>query len=599
MKKQLKSLIRRFGNVKSKIKQIFLQLKKENIKEFIYEIKWIYHYSLNYKGAIIWYIFLGVFSTGMGLGSGIVSKYIIDAVTGYNHQMIIPAAAAYLGMQVFQILSNACTTRISAKIQIKVTQEIRADIFNKVMSADWEKMSVYHSGDLLNRVNGDVTTVAGSVIGWIPNLITSLIQFIATLAVILYYDRVLALLSMLSAPISMLASKMILMKMRGYNSKMREVSSELMSFNEETFQNIQYIKSFGQVKQYNEKFNHVQERYRTVQLDFNKFSIFSSSFMSFVGMGVSSVSFGWGIYRLWSGMITYGTMTLFLQMAGNLSGAFNGLINLVPNVISGAVSARRVIAITELPKEDDSEVELAEKFADKYSQNGVLVKARQVDFHYQNGAKVLKNISFEAKPNEVIAFVGASGEGKTTVMRILLGLIQIKAGQVKIYNSEETEAINISPSTRGLFAYVPQGNTIFSGTIAENIRLMNQTASEEEIWEALKDACADTFVKKLPEGIHSRLGERGIGLSEGQVQRLSIARALISNAPILLMDEATSALDMGTEKKVIQKLLKSGRNKTCILTTHRMSILASCSQVYRIEQYKMERLSKKEISQLV
>lgn len=585
--------------MRKKFERMILQIKDGGAKEFYYEMKWIYHYSLQYKAAIVWYIFLGVFGTVMGLGSSIVSKYIIDAVTGFNHQTILPAAIGYLSMQIFQIVSNACTTRISAKIQVKVTQEIRADIFYKVMTADWEEMSIYHSGDLLNRVNGDVTTVANSVIGWIPNLITNLVQFGATFAVILYYDKVLAVFSLLSAPISMLMSRIVLIKMRGHNRKMREVSSELMSFNEETFQNIQYIKSFGQINQYNNKFNEKQNKYRKVQLDFNKFSVLSSSTMSFVGVIVSSVCFGWGVYRLWTGKITYGTMTLFLQMSGNLSSAFHGLISLLPNAISAAVSARRIMAVTELPKENLSELDLAQEFLNQYGEDGVKVQADSVNFWYKNGTDVLKNIHFEAKPNEVIAFVGASGEGKTTVLRLLLGLIQAKTGVLEIQNRENSKRIQISPSTRGFFAYVPQGNTMFSGTIADNLRLMNQKASEEELWEVLKDSCSDKFVQKLPEGLYTYLGERGIGLSEGQVQRLAIARALLSEAPILLMDEATSALDMETERMVLKKIMNSNRNKTCIVTTHRLGVLAVCKKVYQIKQCEMKQLNKEELQELL
>lgn len=580
------------------ILRIRTRLREGMLKEILAEVKWVYQYSLRYKGAIIWYIFMGILSTGMGLGTGIVSKYIIDAVTGYDSKGILPAAVGYILMNLFQIGVSAGSSRISVKIELMVNQEIRADVFQKILQADWQSLSEYHSGDLLNRLNSDVNTVASSVLGWIPNLITGLIQFFATLALILYYDPTMALLALLSAPITLALSRVLMIKMRFHNKKMLEANSEMMAFNEETFQNLQYIKSFGLMEKYNTLFWGKQEKYKETRLNYNKFSIFTSSFMSVVGMIVTSVCFGWGVYRLWSGAITYGTMTLFLQQAGNLSSAFSSLVNMVPTAISAATSAGRIMAVTQLPMENKKISHQAEDFI-KYAseKGGITVCAKKLSFEYHHGKKVLQNASFYVNPGEVVALVGPSGEGKTTLLRILLGLVEIQKGQ--IYAESGKRRLPISSATRALFAYVPQGNTMMSGTIRENLILLNSDVSEEEIWDALRAVCADEFVKKQPDGLDTFLNERGGGLSEGQLQRLSIARALLCPAPVLLLDEATSALDVATEYALLKNIMGSKNRKTCIVTTHRPSVLSMCSRVYQVGKQEVVQLDEEGIQHVM
>ena len=580
--------------LKQYIIHIWKRLREGLLFEVLGEMKWIGRYSMRYKSAVMLYILLGIFSTAMGLGTGVVSKYIIDAVTGYDSSALFPAAAGYVAMMLLQVGVSAWSGRVSAKNRIMVNQEIRAEVFGKVLGADWETLSEYHSGDLLNRLNSDVNTVASSVLGWIPTFITGLVQFFSTLALILYYDPMMAVLALASAPVTLAMSRVLMRKMRLHNKKMLEVNSDMMAFNEEAFQNLQYIKAFGLMDKYNGLFHGKQEYYRDVQLDYNKFSIMTSSLMSVVGMGVTGACFGWGVYRLWTGAITYGTMTLFLQQAGNLTSAFSSLVNMVPTAVGAATSAGRIMAVTDLPEEEQADAAEAERFKEyARSAGGVTIRAENLDFWYQNGNTVLSGASFVVRPRETVALVGPSGEGKTTLLRILLGLVGSKGGQVRAEAGERK--LVISPAARRLFAYVPQGNTMMSGTIRENLRLLNSDAADEEIWAALREVCADEFVSRLPEGLDTYLKERGGGLSEGQLQRLSIARAMLCDAPVLLLDEATSALDVATEHKLLRNIMESAKNKTCIVTTHRPSVLSMCTRVYRIGGHGMVQLDEEGI----
>ena len=578
----------------TRLKRIWQKIKEGKLRQVLSELAWIYGYGKRYRSAVTWYIFLGVLGTGMSLMASVLSKNIVDVVTGFHTGALAPAAVFYVSMQLARIGINAWTGRISAKIE-----EIRAEVYDKIMEADWQAMSQYHSGDLLNRMDNDVASVSSSVLGWLPDLVTRLVQFLGALGIILYYDPTLAGLALLSAPVTLVVSRTLMGRMRQYSRQVREVSSQVMMFHEESFQNIQVIKSFGLGGLYSRKLRQVQEDYRQVKLAYNKFSVAASALMSLVGTAVSVACFGWGVYRLWGNYITYGTMILFLQMAGSLSASFGALVKLVPSAISAATAAGRIMAVTELPREDRSQDKEAWELLEENRADGIRVETRDLVFRYQDGDVVLDGANFYADPGEIVALVGPSGEGKTTMLRLLLGIVRPQAGYVAVTGQRTGQSLTASASTRPFFAYVPQGNTMFAGTVAENLRVMAQEAGEEDLWRVLDLACAGEFVRKLPQGLDTKLKEGGGSLSSGQVQRLSIARALLADAPVLLLDEATSALDVATERKVLRNVLQAQAHKTVIVTTHRPSVLNICNRVYQIANRRICTLTQEEIRQKI
>ena len=580
------------------IKKVIKKIKDGMLQEMYEETKWMYTYAKKYKFQIVFYICLGIMTTLMGLASSVGSKYLIDAVTGQDTGNIALIAIFIVSMGLFSIGINAVTTMISARINIKVNNEIQAEVYDKILVADWISMKEFHSGDLLNRLNGDVNTVASSILSWIPSLITRGVQFLGILAIILYYDPTMAVIALGSAPVMVIVSKTLMKKMRDYNKRMREVSSEVMSFNEESFQNIQSVKAFDLVEFFSNRLRNVQQNYKDVYLDYNKFSVYTSSFMSVVGMFVAYACFGWGVYRLWTGHITFGTMTLFVQLSGQLSSSFKSLVSLVPSAISATTSAGRIMEFFKIKNETKLDDEKVRLIQNNTQGKGLSVELEDVNFSYNSTKTVFKNANIVANPGEIVALVGPSGEGKTTMVRLLLGLINAKSGSAVIKDINGISC-KISSETRRFFAYVPQGNTIFSGTIADNMRMVKPDASDDEIIDALKTACAYDFVKKLPQGINSKVGERGGGFSEGQAQRISIARALLRKSPILLLDEATSALDVFTERQVLRNIMNSGYARTCIVTTHRPSVLTMCDRVYRIDSGDVSDIDEKEVNRLI
>lgn len=577
------------------IKMLIEKFKDGSIKEMWEEIRWMFSYGKNYKKEIVFYTILGVFSTVMSLISSVASKELINIVTGIQTNRALEMAVLMVSMSLFSLLFNQAMSRITLKINIRIQNEIQADIFDKIIEVNWLDLSRYHGGDLLNRFSSDVGTVANSAIGWVPNLIINFFSFIATLCLILYYDPTMLFLTLANMPIMLLSSKVMMSRLRKYDMKVKEMNSEMMAFETETFSNIDSIKSFSLVHLFSDRLKGFQKRFKDVSLEYNWFSIKYNTIISLLGMVVSFSFYGWAVYRLWSGAINYGEMTLFLQQSGRLSSTFSALVSIIPSTISATISAKRLMEIIFLPKEP-LDIKTSE-YLDKIQDKGFSLELEDVYFSYIQNKNVLVSSDLKANPGEIVALVGPSGEGKTTMIRLFLGLITPNQGNAYLIDYQGKK-YHLDASTRSLFAYVPQGNTIFSGTIAENLRMVKEDASDEEIIKALKSACAYEFVSRLEGGINAKIGARGQGLSEGQCQRIAIARALLREAPILLLDEATSALDVSTERKVLNNIMINHPNKTCIVTTHRPSVLNMCQRVYRVMDTRLKVLSEEESAKM-
>ncbi len=574
-------------------KALFSSWRDGTFTEILDDWKWIFTYSARYKGAIAFYVILGIVSTTLGLVGSVASKYLIDIITGYKTEKFALLMVIMIGSTIFSLVISSFLSRITVKLGIDINNAIQADIFDKIIDSDWLALSRYSNGDVLNRFNSDVGTVSGNAISWLPTIIIAVYHFIATFFVILHYDVVMALLAFASAPFLMLSSHYLISKQREYNKKVREMSSKMMSFEVETFYNFDTIKSFGITDRYSAKLRGWQQQFKDVSLKYNMFSIKTNIFMSILGSVIQMTAFCYCLFLLWAHSITYGTMTLFLQQRAALSAAFNRVIGIIPAFLQSSVSAHRIRELVELPKEvhipESSEM-------DAFRDMGYTVRMSDVNFAYLEDQKVITNSDFVAKPGEIVALVGPSGEGKTTMIRLVLGLIRPEVGHVTI--EAGGQVVDANANTRHLFAYVPQTNAILTGTVAENLRMVREDATDDELIEALKMACAWDFVSAKPGGLEAPVGERGRRFSAGQAQRISIARAILAGAPILLLDEATSALDVTTERQVLRNIVKRQPNRTVIVTTHRPSVLNLCQRVYRVMETKVTELSEEEAAKM-
>lgn len=563
-------------------------MKKESFKKILTEVlrewKWLFKYIRKYWWGVTAYIFMGIVGTLMGLGASVASKHLIDAVVNRTESALLPAAALVIGLAVMQLVFQAFSSAATSRIGTRVNMEIRADFFERITATTWENIRKYHSGDLINRLEGDITTISSGVINFLPSLITRLVQFIGSAVIVFYYDKTMALLCLIGSPIILLTSNYMMKKIRVFNQKSRETNGKIISYGEETFQNMQMVKAFGLTERYAKNFKILLEQFRNVKLEYDRFSILTTMVMSFVGLVVSYSCYGWGVWRLWHGMITYGTMTLFLQLSGNLTNSFSALVTMAPSIVSIATAAGRIMEITQLPEEEDSQAEKATEMLEKARAGKIRIEAKNMSFCFSDAHEpILKNADFTIKSGETVAIVGPSGEGKTTALRLILGLMPPTEGTIK-YISDDGEILSPCLSTRRLCSYVPQVNSIIYGTVAENLRAVKPEATDEELINALKIAEIWDFVSSLPKGLDSVIDERNNNCSEGQAQRISIARAILRNAPVLIMDEATSSLDTETEEKVLKNIMEADSERICVLTTHRPSMLKYCKRVYRINE---------------
>lgn len=548
------------------------------------EWKWLLCYISKYRLQIFLYIVIGILSTLMGLGASVASKYLIDSVVTHNNDTIVKSACMAIGFALTQILISSATSRVATVVGTKVSNEIRSNVYEHIVFSRWEDINRYHSGDLLNRIEGDVSAISSSIVSFIPGIFTRLTQFIGCLAVVLYYDPIMALFAFMSTPFLALTSRISAKMMRKYNKESREMNGKILSFYSESIQNLQTLKAFDITKRYVNQLKDYLFAYRKLRLDHGKFSLVMTMGLSVIGLIVSYSCYGWGVWRLWQGAITYGTMTLFLQISGQLTSSFSALVSLMPTAISIATAAGRIMEITDLPVEGHVDDPEAEKMTDSAHKNGISLVCDKLTYTYPDGdTPVVRDISFFVNPGETIALIGPSGEGKTTILRLILGLVEPDNGKMTMKTCD-SEEIKVSESTRRFCSYVPQGNAVFSGCIADNLRIVRPEATDEELVTALKTADAWSFVEKLPEGINTQISEKGTNFSEGQIQRISIARALLREAPVLVMDEATSALDAQTEETVLANIMKSYPNRTCVITTHRPSMLQYCDRVYRVDE---------------
>lgn len=524
-------------------------------------------------------------------------------ITGHKTGELLFTFVSMLVITLGSTFIGQISSYMSTKISLKIENDIKADVFDEIMETKWEYLTGFHSGDLMMRWGGDVSVVSSGILTLFPNVIIYTFQFISALWMVVKYDASFAIFALAGVPVSFLISRESMKRMRKNNMSTLSVNSKISGFNQEAFGNIQVLKAFDLLPLYSRKLRMLQQEYTQVRLKYQKMAIVNAMLLTVLSMCVTYSAQGWGIYKVWSGAITYGTMTMFLSLSGTLTGTVNSLISLIPNTIALSNAARRLMDLTNLPKEDYSKRDEVKAFYEQHKDEGIGMHIENVTYAYMGGEHVFCNASLDAFPHEVIALVGPSGEGKTTMLRYLLSIIESEEGNGYICAGgsfrREDHCMELSASVRQLMAYVPQGNTMFFGTIAENMRNVKEDATDEDIIEALKMACAWRFVEKLPDGIYTEIKERGGGFSEGQAQRLSIARALLRKSPILLLDEATSALDIATEKELLHNIMQDSYARTCIVTTHRPSVLTICNRVYSIHDKNCTVVGKEDIDKMI
>ncbi len=562
-------------------------VRERNLRQVLQNWRWILHFSRRHWLGVLGLILFGLLSSSLNLAAAIITKNLIASIISVNMDRLVPMTMLMILSAALGVVFQSVGARFSAKLSTAMHQEIQKHTFDRLIRGDWMSIRRFPTGDLLNRFSADIGTVASCAMTFLPNVIVQLFTVAITMGAIVFYDPVMALICLISTPVLFLASRSLLRRQHTYNRRLREVSSGLMSFQSETFRNIDTLKGFGIEDAVSSQLDAWQTRNRNMILEHNSFTIRTNALLTTLSTLVQYIAIAYCIWQLWQGHMILDTMTFFLQQRGTLQNSFSGLIGQIPRLLSGSVAAERIRELTELPQEPDSSA--------LEPTGPCRIRLEHVCAAYEDGVTVLDDVSLSAGPGEIIALVGPSGEGKTTLLRLLLGLVRPAGGTLELTDS--AGAVHpLGAQTRRWFSYVPQGNTLLAGTIAENLRLVAPDATDEALIDALKGACAWDFVSQMPGTLHAKLGEGGMGLSEGQAQRIAIARALVRKAPAMILDEVTSALDMDTEQRVLDHLTNLG--VTCIVSTHRPSVLTMCTRAYRMERGCLTQLTDREIRSL-
>lgn len=535
-------------------------------------LRWLW---INLRGNRVQVVFnsaIGMLGVGCSLMMVWAMQRTIDMASGAREGSLYWGVALMGAVIVAEFALNISRIWIKNILGIRAQNRMQQQMLDRLLRAEWQSKDHYHSGDIINRLEQDVQTVVTFITETLPNTLSVLILFFGAFFYLLSMDAWLACITVGVLPLFMAVSRFYVAQMRKYTRRVRSSDSQVQSLLTETVQNRMLIKTMEAGSRMVGRLEETQSELREHVRQRTKFSIASNLFVN-GGFSVGYlIAFLWGAVRLSAKTITFGQMTAFLQLVYRIQGPARDLTRLAPAFVSVFTAAERLMELEEAPQEQQG--------------SGVImpspcgVRLNDVTYTYDDAVEpVFSHLSFDFRPGTCTAILGETGAGKTTLIRLILALLHPKEGRVEIY--AEGKEDEVSPLYRCNFVYVPQGNTLLSGTIRENLLIGRPDATDEELWDALHLVCAD-FVSNMPQGLDTVCSESGGGLSEGQAQRLSIARALLRNRSIMLFDEATSALDPETERQLLQNVL-SDRRKTVIFITHRPAVIDYCDQVLKVE----------------
>ncbi len=516
---------------------------------------------------------IGVMQVVVSLAQVWAVKRTIDVASGSVPGSIYWAVGV-MGLFILADFSlSIASTWVRNLLGIKAQNRMQQRMLDRLLKSQWHGKEAFHSGDVLNRLEQDVNQVVTFLTETIPSSLSVFAMFVGAFCYLFAMDHILALVIVGILPIFLLASRTYVGQMRQLTRKVRDSDSKVQSVLQETIQNRMLIKTLESDNMMVNKLGETQSELRQHVVRRTLFSVFSSVVLNFGFALGYLVAFLWAAIRLADHTLTFGGMTAFLQLVNRIQNPARNLTKLAPAFVAVFTAAERLMELEENPLEQQGEPE--------YIDAPCGLRLDNVTFAYSDKERnIVKDLSFDFKPGSCTAVLGETGAGKTTLIRMLLALVSPTKGSVNIYNDSTSR--ELTPLMRCNFVYVPQGNTLMSGTIRENLKLGNIAATDEEMIAALHKSCAD-FVMELPHGLDTVCSESGGGLSEGQAQRIGIARALLRDRSIMLFDEATSALDPETERQLLSNILAS-RDKTIIFITHRLAVVDYSDQTLRLER---------------
>lgn len=547
--------------------------KKENNSQ---TLKWIYKRTKKFLPSVLLLSVISALDALTFVALALISKNVLDVATGSGTGSITGHGMLLFGVIFAQIVLTAAQSLLNSYTNARLTISMRNYLFSLVCRKKYSYISAYHSGDLLNRFTSDTDVIVNSVVSIIPNISSMAAKIIGGISALIVLDARIAFIILVLGISVPALGRMINRKYKALHKKSQQTEGRTRSFLQECFENIVVMKTFVSEAPFTKKLNQLMKENYRIKMKRTGVSVATHiSLYSFFTVGYYTILI-WGAGMISSGFITYGTLMAFLQLVSQLRAPLQNVSGIMPQYYSALASAERLM---EIEKGQDDMAPVSADKLEKIKKSFSGLEVKDITFAYKNEL-ILKNCSFEAEKGKITAITGESGSGKSTIFKIILGLYEPQNGDITVNGN-----IPLDTSLRGLFAYVPQGNMVLSGTIRENITLCNESVSQEDLIKAAKAAEIYELISSMPEGFDTVISERGGGLSEGQIQRISIARALLTDAPVLLLDEATSALDEATETKVLSNI-KALNGKTVLFVTHRNTSLKVCDKIIRVEDKK-------------
>ncbi len=510
---------------------------------------------------------IGVADVVLSLAQVWAVKHAIDVASGADTGSIYWAVGIMAALILGNFAINISGVWVRNILGIRAQNRMQQQMLNRIMQSEWHSKAHHHSGDILNRLEIDVSNVVTFLTETIPNTLSVLMMFIGAFFCLFAMDKTLAVILVAIIPLFIAVSKIYMQQMRRLTREVRDSDSRVQAVMQETIQHRMVIKTLEACNDMVQRLENTQAKLRENVVRRTSFSIFSNFIINFGFALGYLIAFLWAALRMSAGTLTFGGMTAFLQLVNKIQSPARNLTKLAPAFVSVFTAAERLMELAAEPLEEQGEpITVGAPCG---------IRLENVTYKYEDGTRdVISNLSFDFRPGSCTAILGETGAGKTTLVRMLLALMKPKEGRIVLYNDMEEHTL--SPRMRCNFVYVPQGNTLMSGTIRENLRLGKPSATDEEMKEALQMSCAD-FVFSLPDGLSTKCGEQGGGLSEGQAQRIAIARALLRDKHIMVFDEATSALDGDTECRLLGNILDNN-SRTVIFITHRPAVLQYCNE---------------------
>ena len=509
-----------------------------------------------------------VFAVLFALGS----RGVIDSAVQGVRADFVQACLRQAGIIAGILLSLTLVRHLREKLRADLERDWKKKLLHGLLHGEYASVQRFHSAELLNRLNNDVTRVDDGLLTIVPSAAGLLTRLVAAVTVLGVLDARFTLLLAGAGSVVILATGLMRRRLKVLNKLVNEQDGKVSGFLQEVMEKLLMVQAMDVSREVERRTEQLLDQRYETQRRRKNLSVLTNTAVSLMGYGAGFLALVWCAWRMLQGQMTFGSLTAVIQLVNQLQAPFVNLSGVLPQYVAMIASAERLMELDEIRGEPAPCVDADAQYARMQA-----IQAEGLSFAY--GADPVLNAAEFTLPKGAFAVItGPSGIGKSTLLKLLLGVYKPTDGA--LYLRQADGRIPLDRSTRGLFAYVPQGNLLLSGTLRENLTLVRPDAAEDDIAQAVYVSAMDEFLPGLPDGLDTVLGESGAGLSEGQAQRLAIARAVLGGAPILLLDECTSALDEATERTVLQRL-KALPDRTCIAVTHRMAALAVCD--WRLE----------------